>query len=153
MPDRDIVIWTDGSCPKNPGPCGWAFVHVNEPNNYYATGYQAAGTNNTAEMLAVLNALRYARSNRWENRRVLIITDSMYVLNGVMGWRHTEAVSDFKGVKNGKLWRKMHFVAECFQRLRVHHVKGHAGNYWNEYCDRMAGNAVREGNARLKMKG
>jgi ribonuclease HI len=126
---------------------------VNEPDNYYASGYRRAGTNNTAELLAVLNALRYVASNRWHRRRVSIVTDSLYVVNGAMGWRHAEAVHNFKGILNGGLWRKLHHVAEGMKALRVVHIKGHAGHYWNEYCDRMAGAAVREGNARANMTG
>jgi ribonuclease HI len=149
----DILIYTDGSCPRNPGPNGWAFVHVTGKTNYYASGYRKTGTNNTAEMRGVLNAMYYVEDNGWLDKRVRIVTDSMYVVNGMMGWRHTESVHGFKNIKNGRLWLVMHQMAERIPKLRVEHIKGHAGHYWNEYCDRMAGAAVREGNTRRMMLG
>lgn len=151
-PDN-ILIYTDGSCPRNPGPTGWAFVHVAGEVNYYASGYRPTGTNNTAEMRAVYYAMHYVIEKGWNKIPVRIVTDSLYVVNGMMGWRHTEAVHGFKNIKNGKLWLKMHDLAEQFPRLRVAHIKGHAGHRWNEYCDRMAGAAVRQGNARRLMIG
>ena len=50
-----LTVGTDGACLGNPGPAGW--VWVDERGNHHASG-QAHGTNNIAELNAVLSALR-----------------------------------------------------------------------------------------------
>lgn len=152
-----IVIYTDGSCIsyKNPatrlkkGHGGWAFCIVADHggSNIYRHGFMhAPQTNNTAELMAVLEALRWIWHAKLEDQHFLIRPDSTYVINGMIsGWRHVAAETNFKGEKNGRLWRSLHLYAERIRHLKFLHVKGHAGNKYNDFCDRIAVNARRLG--------
>lgn len=55
MTDGSLTVGTDGACLGNPGPAGWAWV--DEHGNYHSSG-QTNGTNNIAELRAVLDALQ-----------------------------------------------------------------------------------------------
>ncbi|MBE3076360.1 MAG: ribonuclease HI, partial [Actinobacteria bacterium] len=54
MTDESLTVGTDGACLGNPGPAGWAWV--DQYGHYHSTGL-ANGTNNIAELRAVLDAL------------------------------------------------------------------------------------------------
>src|SRR5665811_1100866 len=54
MLSGSLTVGTDGACLGNPGPSGWAWV--DEHGSYHSSG-QANGTNNIAELRAVLDAL------------------------------------------------------------------------------------------------
>lgn len=80
--EQDFVIYTDGSCLRNPdGPGGWAVVACN-----VATGEvtelcdgNPSTTNNRMELLAAIMALRFAP----EGTKVALYTDSQYLKNGI----------------------------------------------------------------------
>lgn len=56
-----ILLFTDGSAIKNPGPAGWAWVAVrNGQCLAYHAGPIRNGTNNQGELQAAINALRFA---------------------------------------------------------------------------------------------
>lgn len=83
--EQDFVIYTDGSCLRNPdGPGGWAVVARN-----VATGEvtelsdgNPSTTNNRMELLAAIMALRFAP----EGTKVALYTDSQYLKNGITKW-------------------------------------------------------------------
>ena len=54
MSTQSLTVGTDGACSGNPSPAGWAWV--DEHGNYHSAG-QAHGTNQIAELDAVLAAL------------------------------------------------------------------------------------------------
>jgi ribonuclease HI len=148
--EKDIPIFTDGSCVNykdltvraKKGAGGWAFIVVGKypEGNIYRQGYLAPPqTNQTAELYAVLNALKWIVAERLERERVTIHSDSLYAINGMISqFRHVAAETDFEGEANGDIWREMHKLAEKLPRLRFRHVRGHRGNKYNEMADRMA---------------
>lgn len=102
-----LIIYTDGSCRKHRS--GWCFVDTtNEDRLKIATGFENGSTSNRAEMLAVIEALRYAGG-----RKCLILTDSMLVANGCAAWVWELELSGWKtsrgiDVANKDLWQEMH---------------------------------------------
>lgn len=148
-----ITIYTDGSCKwmrsKKRTHGGWAFIVLADPegdeSNVYRAGHcPPPQTNQTMELMAVLNALRYVKEFRLRSHPIVIRTDSMYVINGMTSqFRHHVA----GGMKapNSEIWLLLHRHAERCKRLAFRHVKGHSGNVWNEYCDRMASKARLDG--------
>ena len=80
MPVEALTVGTDGACIGNPGPAGWAWV--DEHGNYHASG-QAHGTNNIAELSAVLSALR----DHPGIERLFIQIDSTYARDCSTTWR------------------------------------------------------------------
>jgi ribonuclease HI len=149
MPMRKLDCYTDGSCPVNPGPGGWAYVIAfDEPIEQ--SGYVGKATNNTMEVMAAIKCLERLIAEGTHNLfQISVWSDSRYVVNGFQTWRHQWATFDFETCyKNRELWKQAHDLAEQFPRLRFKWLKGHSGHYHNTRCDHMAGAAVKIGNRR-----
>lgn len=149
-----LELWTDGSGIATGGvPIGWGWVlralddEGNELANRCGGGCGHEGTNNRAELMAVLEGLRTLT----KPSVIEVITDSEYVANAFnKGWLEAwssnvdmegnwRTTSGKKGpVKNQDLWELLKEQAERHV-LTFKHVKGHAGHEWNERCDRIAG--------------
>jgi len=92
MLDGSLTVGTDGACLGNPGPCGWAWV--DEHGDYHSTG-QAQGTNNIAELRAVLDAL----VDHPDVAHLVIQIDSTYARDCSTTWR---AGWQRNGMRNAK---------------------------------------------------
>lgn len=154
-PKIEYQIYTDGSCrwfkraSRRHG--GWAFIVLSGPDgnesNVYRSGFcPAPQTNNTMELMAVLEALRYVKEFRLRQNPITIFSDSSYVIGGMVSqFRHQVAEGIITDAPNAELWLLLHRHAEACRRLAFRHVKGHSTNVWNNYCDEMAGKARRDG--------
>lgn len=81
----DAVIYTDGSCEPNPGPAAYAFVVVmGDKVVHREARYMGAGTNNEAEFMGVLEAMRFAKERGLQ--RIEIRTDSQLFVNCASGY-------------------------------------------------------------------
>jgi len=69
-----LTIATDGACPGNPGPGGWAWVTSDGRSD--SGGVPAPSTNNRMELMAVERAL-----SAFPDDDLLIQTDSQLVVN------------------------------------------------------------------------
>lgn len=92
MTDGSLTVGTDGACLGNPGPAGWAWV--DEHGNYHSNG-QVAGTNNIAELCAVLDALQ----DHPHVAHLVIQIDSTYARDCSTTWR---AGWERNGMRNAK---------------------------------------------------
>jgi ribonuclease HI len=90
--DGPLTVGTDGACLGNPGPCGWAWV--DQHGEYHASG-QSQGTNNIAELMAVLSALQ----DHPGVAHLVIQTDSTYARDCSTKWR---AGWERNGMRNSK---------------------------------------------------
>lgn len=138
-----LQLATDGSCPINPGgPGGWAFViFQNDKELKRESGYiPAPSTNNRAEMTAVIQGLKHCRA-LYPGQKVRLLCDSTYVVNGINSRMHKQVKFNFQNVVNGDLWNIM-YISCSLMEVEAVHVRGHAGNQWNELCDTMAGREV-----------
>lgn len=139
-------IYTDGSCPVAYGPGAWAFIMLGADANVYDAGYMAAPqTNNTMELWAVLMALRFVKEKELRDESITIHADSTYVINGMISQFRHQVADGSIDPPNADIWKRLHKHAERCRSLKFVHVKGHSGNTWNEYCDRMAAKALRDG--------
>jgi ribonuclease HI len=123
-----IEIYTDGAYSSSRNQGGWAFVVV-QNNEIIYKEYDGLlnTTNNRMEIMGMLRALEYIKSNELQ-LPIKIYTDSMYVIGTLtLNW---------KMKKNIDLWEKLlPLVNKDIQYL---HVKGHDGNKFNEECDKWA---------------
>ena len=143
---QPLEIYTDGSLKKS-GPLtfgGWAFVALkNHDYSYEASGSIHNTTNQRMELQAIVNALEYAREVKRNPEKVIIYSDSAYVINCYLQewyihWQHNGwQTSTKKDVANQDLWR---IIIPYFDNFwyDFRKVPGHAGNKWNEYCDQLA---------------
>ena len=148
--ETSLKIFTDGGCQGNPGPGGWAYVMIlktfqGETITALNKGAEKETTNNRMELTAVISALRALKTMNVP-RKAVVFTDSQYVQKGITEWilvwkRNSWRTSDKKPVKNQDLWIELDSLAEEFS-IEWEWVRGHAGNEYNEMCDRMTQEAI-----------
>ena len=137
-----VKISTDGACKGNPGPGGWGALLRFGDKEKELSGGQALSTNNQMELMAAIRALESL------NRPciVTLVTDSVYVRDGITKWihgwqRNGWRTADKKPVKNAELWQRL---AEAVKPHTIdwQWVKGHAGDADNERADALASTAA-----------
>lgn len=142
----DIRFYTDGS---GQGKIGWAWVCVvNGQAVASGQGYSAKGTNNIAELSAVISALHYIKK-KYKKKRVTIISDSQYIvravnLNWIEGWKKRDWKRASGELANKRFWQIMD-AALADVKTEFKWVKGHNGNTWNEVADQLAEEAKTNG--------
>lgn len=137
---NQLNIYTDGAARGNPGPGGYGIVMLwGDKRKELSAGYRLT-TNNRMELLAVIVALQNLNK---KNIEVNIFTDSQYVVNSITKkWLDNWIKIDFKGGKKNKdLWLQYHNLSKEF-KVRMHWVKGHADNQFNNRCDELATTAA-----------
>ncbi len=141
-----ITIHTDGACSGNPGPGGWGAILEWNGHRKELKGGEHNTTNNRMEMQAAIEALKALKK---PGRTVILITDSVYLRDGITKWIHGWKkrgwkTADKKPVKNVDLWQELEQLTEQ-HAIEWRWVKGHAGDPGNERADELA----REGIADL----
>jgi len=137
MFEPQVHVYTDGAARGNPGPGGYGIVMewVGKPyRKEFSQGFKHT-TNNRMELLAVIEALRKLKN---PNTRVLVFTDSKYVVDSVQkGWVFNWEKKGFKEKKNPDLW--MQFLKEYRKhQVQFKWIKGHNNHVQNERCDVLA---------------
>jgi|JI9StandDraft_2_1071091.scaffolds.fasta_scaffold15158_3 ribonuclease HI len=131
LPADAIHVWTDGACTGNPGPAGLGVVVLDGRDRKEVSEYLGHGTNNIAELTAVLRGLDLVADR---NRPVLVYTDSSYSIGVLsMGW---------KAKANVELVAEIKDAIARFSDVRFVKVPGHAGVPENERCDELARTAI-----------
>ena len=138
---NNYTIYSDGSCLNNPGPGGWAAIIINNitSEREEISGGKKDTTNNRMELLAAVMALRKIP----EKSAVELFTDSSYLRKAFSeGWlnnwkRNGWLTQNKKPVANRDLWEELDKLAGN-REVEFKWVKGHAGNLYNEWCDKLA---------------
>lgn len=138
--ETEIIIYTDGASRGNPGPGGYGVLlmyngHVKE----LSEGFKKT-TNNRMELMAVIEGIKALKTN---NLPVSVYSDSQYVVNAISkGWLNNWIKTNFKGGKKNKdLWMQYYNLSKKFN-IRIHWVRGHADNPYNNRCDILATTAA-----------
>ena len=126
-----IIVYTDGACSGNPGPAGLGIYLSFKGIKRYISEYLGEGTNNIAELTALLRAMEVIKD---PTMPVVIYTDSSYSI-GVLtkGW---------KAKKNTDLIAEIRAAMKRFPNLTLKKVAGHAGIEGNEIADELAREAI-----------
>ena len=134
------TVFTDGACSRNPGPGGWAWALS---TTEYASGHEAASTNQRMEIRAALEAVRA------NDGPLLVVSDSTYVVNCfrdrwwekwlLNGW----LTSARKPVMNRDLWEPLIGLYVDRGDVAFGWVKGHSGDRMNDLVDALAVAACR----------
>lgn len=133
-----ITIHTDGACSGNPGPGGWGALLEWKGHEKELYGGEAETTNNRMELMAAISALESLK----RPSTVRLVTDSVYVRDGVTKWIHGWKQNGWKTaakkpVKNEDLWRRLEAAARRHD-VRWDWIKGHSGDPGNERADALA---------------
>ena len=141
---RKIDIYTDGACRGNPGPGGWGALLIAGRHRKRMHGGEYDTTNNRMELTAAIEALNALKGSQ----RVVLHTDSRYVMQGITEWldnwkKRGWKTAAKKPVKNQDLWQALD---EAIARHDVEWkwVRGHAGNAGNEEADALANRGIDE---------
>jgi ribonuclease HI len=141
----EVKIYTDGGCDPNPGKAGSGMaVYRNEQIAELWYGlYNPMGTNNTAELNALHQALMLAQIESNNNKSVAIFCDSKYSIQCVTQWAVNWQKKGWKKaggeIKNLELIKEMFALHQLLkERVQVLHVNGHVGVEGNELADRMS---------------
>ena len=136
---KEVTLYTDGACSGNPGPGGWGAILIYKDYKKEMSGGDKETTNNKMELTAAIEGLRALK----EPCRVKLYSDSKYLIDGITkdwarswrakGWKK----SDGKPALNVDLWEQILTLDE-YHEIEYIWVKGHAGNPYNERCDRLA---------------
>lgn len=144
---KDIKIYTDGACSGNPGPGGYGVILMYEDFKKEISGYDKETTNNKMEITAVLKGLELLKYPC----NVEIYSDSAYVVNAIeKGWLFNWKKNNWKKkggevVKNIELWEQMLKYMDN-HKIKFIKVKGHSDNIYNNRCDELAVNAIKDNN-------
>ncbi len=147
----DTKIYTDGGCDPNPGQAGSGIaVYRNDVVDELWYGlYEPNGTNNTAELNALHQALIMAADEVNKDRSVAIFCDSKYSIQCVTQWAVNWEEKGWK--KQGGEIKNLELIKEMFalhqqlkNKIQVLHVNGHVGVEGNELADRMSIIAIGE---------
>ena len=146
---KAVTIYTDGGCEPNPGTGGWGAVLIYGDRKRELSGGERCTTNNKMELTAAIEALSVLK----HPCQVELHSDSNYLVKGMTEWIHTWKRKQWhrggKLVKNVELWQQLDALAHTHE-IKWVWVRGHDGNYYNERCDQLAGDAIQA--QRLKAK-
>jgi len=141
----DTTIFTDGGCEPNPGKAGSGIaVYRNHQLDELWYGlFNPNGTNNTAELNALHQALIMAESEINGGKSVAIFCDSKYSIQCITQWAVNWQKKGWKKaggeIKNLELIKAMFTLYQHLKgKLQVLHVNGHVGVEGNELADRMS---------------
>ena len=141
----DTKIFTDGGCEPNPGEAGSGIaVYRNEVIEELWYGlYDPNGTNNTAELNALHQALIMAKTEINNGKSIAIFCDSKYSIQCVTQWAVNWEKKGWK--KPGGEIKNLELIKEIFalhqllkDNVQILHVNGHVGVEGNELADRMS---------------
>lgn len=139
---KNVEIFTDGSCLGNPGPGGYGtLLRYKGHEKELSQGYTLT-TNNRMELLAAIIGLESLK----EPCQVILTTDSQYVKQGIESWlanwkKRGWKTASRQDVKNKDLWQRLD-AANSKHHVEWHWVKGHAGHAENERVDDLAREAA-----------
>ena len=140
-----VTIYTDGACSGNPGPGGWGAILMSGENSKEISGGKKDTTNNVMELTAVIEALKLLK----RPCQVDLYSDSAYVVNAflqdwISSWIKNNWINSSKEeVKNKELWQELVALTETHYVI-FHKVKGHSNNKYNNRCDELARNAIKD---------
>ena len=140
-----VIIYTDGACSGNPGPGGWGSILMYKGNRKEISGGKKDTTNNIMELTAVIEGLKMLKYPC----EVELYSDSAYVVNGFnLGWIYNWVKNNWKTsgkepVKNKEIWQEIYDLTKI-HKVKFIKVKGHSDNEFNNRCDELARNAIKQ---------
>lgn len=141
---KSVELYTDGACSGNPGAGGYGAILLYNGIEKEISGGELSTTNNRMEIYAVIAGLKCLK----ERCFVTVYSDSAYTVNAFnAGWiyswlKNDWKKSDGKNVLNSELWQELYTLTKMHE-VRFVKVKGHADNLYNNRCDALARQAIK----------
>ena len=141
---KKVEIYTDGACSNNPGKGGWAAILIYNGHEKVISGGELDTTNNRMELKSIIEALKILK----EKCEVTIYSDSAYAINPfIKNWIYDWIKNNWKTsgkdpVKNKEVWQELYELTKI-HNVKFIKVKGHSDNEFNNRCDEMAREAIK----------
>lgn len=154
-------IFTDGGCEPNPGEAGSgvAVYRDGQLDQLWYGLYCSMGTNNTAELNALHQALLMAEVESGIGRTVAIFCDSKYAIQCITQWAAGWEKNGWK--KSGGEIKNLELIQQIYalyigavkfnDAIDIYHVNGHVGVEGNELADRMSIYAIAQKQASFNL--
>ncbi len=142
---KKVLIYTDGACSGNPGPGGYGAILMYKNAQKKISGFVPDTTNNRMELLAIVKALMALK----EPCDVEIYTDSAYAHNAfTKGWIYAWQKNGWKTVSKDDV-ENQDLFKEIINLLKGHKarwikVEGHKDNVYNNMCDKLARQEIKD---------
>ncbi len=142
---KEVTVYTDGACSGNPGPGGYGAVLFYNEHKKEISGGEKHTTNNRMEIMAAIVALEMLK----EACKVGLYTDSAYLCNAfsqgwIKNWKRNGWMTVKKQpVENRDLWERILLQSDKHE-ITWNKVKGHSTNKWNNRCDELARQAIKQ---------
>lgn len=147
---KKVTLYTDGACSGNPGVGGWGAVLMFKGHEKQISAAVENTTNNRMELTAVIEGVKCLK----EPCDIDIYSDSAYTVNAFLnGWLEDWAKAnwkktDKKPLLNADLWQELYSLSHI-HKLNFIKVKGHADNEYNNICDKLATDAIKNYKSQL----
>lgn len=147
---KKVTLYTDGACSGNPGVGGWGAVLMFKGHEKQISAAVENATNNRMELTAVIEGVKCLK----EPCDIDIYSDSAYTVNAFLnGWIEDWAKAnwkktDNKPLLNADLWQELYSLSHI-HKLNFIKVKGHADNEYNNICDKLATDAIKNYKSQL----
>ena len=143
---KKVTIYTDGACSGNPGVGGWGSILMYNDFQKEISGSFELTTNNRMELTAAIEALKLLK----EPCQVDLYSDSAYLVNAfnekwIYGWKKKDFKKGANDIPNKDLWLILYEEHKIHQ-INFIKVKGHADNEFNNRCDKLATQAIKDFN-------
>ena len=143
---KNVKIYTDGACSGNPGVGGWGAILFYNEHKKEISGAEKLTTNNRMELTAAIRALELLK----EKCFVKLYSDSAYLVNAfnekwIFGWKKKNWKKGKDEIPNADLWQIL-FSLFYQHEITFIKVKGHSDNEFNNRCDKLATNAIKDFN-------
>lgn len=143
---KKVTIYTDGACSGNPGVGGWGSILMYNDFKKEISGCCDLTTNNRMELTAAIEALNMLK----EPCNVDLYSDSAYLVNAfnekwIYGWKKKDWKKGSSDIPNKDLWQTL-YELQTIHTINFNKVKGHADNEFNNRCDKLATDAIKEYN-------
>lgn len=137
-----IYAWTDGGSRGNGSnlcSAAWAF-YAESPLGEILTDSQVVpgATNNQMELRALQECLTVLSSKRYQYHKIILTSDSQYLLNGVNKWMYGWDKAGWPDtVKNKEQWQDILLKVRTLRDIEFKWAKGHDVNQGNNIVDAM----------------
>lgn len=138
-----VELYSDGSC-SNAGPGGYGVVLRYGEHEKEVSGFEPTSTSQRMELTAAIRGLEALHNPS----TVRVFSDSQYLVRGMNEWLHgwirNGRLDTEDGLANQDLWKQLATLADKHS-VGWEWVRGHAGQPFNERCDKLAKRAAEEG--------
>lgn len=136
---RNTGVYKGGHVKKT-DKAAWAYLIEWNGGSESGSGGEYGATNNKMEQTALINALKKLIELGFNEKPLLFVLDSKYVLNAInqhwlQGWKKRGWKRSSGPLKNVPEWKELDRLLQSFPDSTFEWTKGHANNRGNEFVD------------------